>query len=300
LFWVHSEDGIRGIDALELLVEKEKAPASCDLMSALQGALQDYLNQKTSRSLNGLSKRCTVSEPTLRRILKGQIKTLPTSTTILDILTNITGEKNTSQIAKLFPGPIAEYLQSTLPQSEDCHTEYSSELNEELKDPVKYIIYKLSSNSRGLSVKKLNELFGRHGQVSAENLLKKDYLSFSENTYFSKVKNFTMNQENFVSNFKLIADYIKTQNPMVKTNLHALLANYSESVSVEAYKEIVSLQKKTLQKIRNIMSSDDSKGPIPLFFLLALDTLDPQPVHELAAGNTSTNGTPVSSRERLN
>ncbi len=277
---------------MELLVEKEKA-ASCDLMSALQRALQDYLNQKISRSLNSLSKRCTVSEPTLRRILKGQIKTLPTSTTILDILTNITGEKNTSQIAKLFPGPIAEYLQSTLPQSEDCNTEYSSELNEELKDPVKYVIYKLSSNSRGLSIKKLYDLFGRHGQVSADSLVQKNYLSYSQNTYFSVVKNFTMNQENFVSNFKLIADYIKTQNPMTKTNLHALLANYSESVSVEAYKEIVSLQKKTLQKIRNIMLDDDSKGPIPLFFLLALDTLDPQPVHELAADATSTNSSKV-------
>lgn len=269
-------------------VEKTKSGSS-DLLCALQSALQNYLDQKDTRSLNGLSKKCTVSEPTLRRILRGQIKTLPTATTILDILTNITGEKNTSVLAKQFPGSIAEYLQTTIPQTDDCRTEYNSELNEELKDPVKYVIYKLSSNSQGLKSTKLIELFGRHGQLSAESLVQKNFLNFADNIYSSKVKNFTMNQENFIHNFKLIADYIKTQNPLTKPHLQSLLANYSESVSEEAYKEIMSIQKKTLQKIRNIMSSESSKGPIPLFCLLAIDTLDPKPVHELVAGATSTN-----------
>lgn len=271
---------------IELALEKEKS--SGNLLQCLQEVLQNYLNEKPSRSLNGLSKKCTVSEPTLRRIVKGQIKTLPTSTTILDILTTLTGEKNTALIAKNFPGPIADYLQSILPQVEECETEYDSDLNNELRDPVKYIIYKLASNSNGLSQKKLNELFGRNGFTQAEVLLQKDYLYLKNNTYFSKVKHFTSNQDSFVTNFKLIADYIKTQNPLVKTNLHSLLANYSESVSPEAYKEIVALQKKTLQKIRSLLADENSKGNIPVFMLLAIDTLDPQPAHELIAEKHST------------
>ncbi|MBY0384360.1 hypothetical protein K2X05_04305 [bacterium] len=270
----------------ELVLEKEKS--SGNLLQCLQEALLNYLNEKPSRSLNGLSKKCTVSEPTLRRIVKGQIKTLPTSTTILDILTTLTGEKNTALVAKNFPGPIADYLQSILPQAEECETEYDADLNNELRDSVKYIIYKLASNSSGLSQKKLNELFGRNGFTQAEVLLQKDYLYVKNNTYFSKVKHFTSNQDSFVANFKLIADYIKTQNPLTKTNLHSLLANYSESVSPEAYKEIVGLQKKTLQKIRSILADEHSKGGIPVFMLLAIDTLDPQPAHELIAEKHST------------
>ncbi len=257
-----------------------KEASASDLLSALQNVLQSYLNEKPARSLNGLSKKCTVSEPTLRRILKGQIKTLPTATTILDILTTLSGEKNTALIAKNFPGPIAEYLSSILPQAQEFGTEYDSQLNTELKDPVKYIIYKLSANSSGLSLKKLNELFGRHGVIQAEELILKGYLKNEANILFTKVKDFTINQESFVGNFKLVADYIKTQNPLIKTHLHSLLANYSESVTQEAFKDIVALQKKTLQKIRNIMSDPNSKGSIPLFLLLAIDTLDPQPAHE--------------------
>ncbi len=267
----------RGL-SLNLEVVRDIAPT--DLLSALQGILQNYLNEKPTRSLNGLSKKCTVSEPTLRRILKGQIKTLPTATTILDILTTLSGEKNTALIANAFPGSIAEYLESIIPQAQEFGTEYDSELNAELKDPVKYIIYKLAANSSGLRHAKLSELFGRHGLNQAEILIQKGYLQNDNNILVTKVKDFTINQESFVNNFKLVADYIKTQNPIAKTNLHSLLANYSESVTPEAFKDIVSLQKRTLQKIRKIMSNVDSKGSIPLFLLLAIDTLDPQPAHD--------------------
>ncbi len=268
-------------------LENEKAGNT--LLCALQHALQSYLDEKPTRSLNGLSKKCTVSEPTLRRILRGHIKTLPTATTILDILTTLTGEKNTSHLAQRFPGPIADYLNSILPQTQDVATEYSSDLNNELKDPVKYIIYKISSNSSGAHKQKILELFGRHGLQVAEALILKNYLTLENEIYFSKVKNFTINQENFIANFKLVADFIKTQNPLAKTSLQSLLANYSESISIEAYKEIIQVQRKALQKIRTIMSDDNSKGPIPLFLLLAIDTLDPQSAHELQPSKASTN-----------
>lgn len=251
-----------------------------ELLSALQNVLQTYLKEKTTRSLNGLSKRCVVSEPTLRRILHGQIKTLPTATTIVDILTTITKEKNIRNISQRYPGPIADYLNSILPQFEDVSTEYNLDLNNELKDSVNYVIYKLSSNSGGLKKHKLLELFGAHGMVKAEVLIQKGYLSFSQDTFYSQVKNFSLNHDTFVKNFKIISDFIKTQNSMDKSNLQSLLANYSEAVSHEAYAEIISVQKKSLKKIRDIMSNENSRGTIPLFLLLAIDTLDTVPAHE--------------------
>ena len=67
---------------------------------------------------------------------------------------------------------------------------------------------------------------------------------------------------------------------MDSAHLHSLLVNYSESVSVEAYKEIIGIQKRALRKIRDVMSADTSQGVIPLFLLLAIDTLDARSVHE--------------------
>lgn len=247
---------------------------STQLLKALQNVLKSYLEEKPTRSMNGLSRRCVVSEPTLRRILRGQIKTMPAATTVLDILTTVSKEKNLLKISQKYPGPIADYLSSMLPQSEDVNTEYNLDLHNELKDSTCYVIYKLASNANGVSKEKVSELFGSHGFQKAESLVQKGYLSFSSDTFFSQVKNFTLNHDTFVKNFKVIADFIKTQNPLEKTNLHSLLVNYSESVSAEAYKEIVGIQKRALKRIRDVMSDESSRGHLPLFLLLAVDTLD--------------------------
>ncbi len=264
----------------ERLLENIQDHHASDVLRALQGVLQQYLDEKPTRSVNGLSRRCVVSEPTLRRILRGQIKTMPTATTVLDILTTVCKEKNLRKLAQLYPGPIADYLNSNLPQSEDINTEYNQELNRELGDSTQYVIYKLASNSSGLKKEKLQQLFGMHGCVKADHLVKKGYLSLTDETYFSQVKNFTLNHNTFTQNFKIIADFIKTQSPMDSAHLHSLLVSYSESVSIEAYKEIIGIQKRALRKIRDVMSADSSQGVIPLFLLLAIDTLDARSVHE--------------------
>jgi hypothetical protein len=261
----------------EVLVDKSSNP----LLVSLQKVLNDYLSEKSSRNLSVLAKKCKVSEPTLRRIIKGQIKTLPTTTTILDILITISGEKNTSLIAKLYPGPIADYLENCLPQLQEIGVQYDPALNEELENSVKYIIYKLASNSSGVEKNKIEILFGGHGLLHAEDLLQKNYLAKKNNIYFTQSKDFTINQDRFIFNFKTIADYIKTENLLSNSGLQSLLANYSESISPEAYKEIIQVQKKALKKIREIMSHENSKGKIPMFLLTAIDTLDLESAFEL-------------------
>lgn len=245
-----------------------------DLLEELQKVLNQYFFDNPKVSLNALSKQCTVSEPTLRRILKGQIKTLPTSTTILDILTTLSGESNTLKISNLYPGPIANYLKWALPQIQDCATEYNAELNAELEDPTKYLIFKLSANSSGLPKKRLQELFGVLGQLSADHLVKKEYLSFDGITYRTTIKHFTASKRSFVKNFKLIADFIKTESFDLKPKNHSLHANYSESLSENAYKDIIRIQEKSLKKIRHIMADDKSKGSIPVFLINAIDTFE--------------------------
>lgn len=252
-----------------------------ELLHELQNILSNYLNQKSNMSLNGLSKKCSISEPTLRRIYKGQIKTLPTVTTILDILTTVTGESNTDKISKKYPGPISDFLDSVAPQSEGSVTEYNVELNNELKSSHKYLIYKLASNAIGVTQKKVTDLFGVHGISALDELLSKGFVNKTGDSFFSKFKNFTGSHQDFISNFKAVADFIKIKSSIVKVKMNPVLANYSESVSEDAYKEIVAIQKKSLQRIREIMSKEESKGAIPLFVLVAVDTLDQKTAYEI-------------------
>lgn len=253
---------------------QNEAPDTCGIPQELQRILRAYLEAHPRLSLNALSKKCAVSEPTLRRILKGQIKTLPTTTTILDILTSISGQTRSSKIAELYPGPLAEYLKAILPQTQDCDTEYIADLNSELENPTKYLIFKLSANTSGLTAERLLELFGSFGQTQAQHLVAKGYLQKDHNVYRSTIQHFTANQKNFIANFKCVADFINTENQSLQKSPRSLRANYSESLSPEAYKSILQIQEKALKKIRTLMTREESKGTIPVFLLSAVDTFE--------------------------
>ncbi len=253
----------------------------CDsVVEHLQFVISDYLERKPHLNLSGISKKCSVSEPTLRRIMKGQIKTLPTVTTVLDILTYISNEKKPSKIIKLYPGPIADFLKETTPYVDDCDTDYNIELNRILKNPVKYLTYKLASNSSGVSEDKVRELFGSLGVKSLFSMVDKGYLTQKGKYYYSSSKSFTSNHTDFVENFKTVADFIKPEKLSPRSRVNPFFRNFSNSVTPEAYEEIVKIQKKAMTKIAQIMTNEDNQGEIPLFLLLAIDTLDNKAPHE--------------------
>jgi hypothetical protein len=252
------------------------------VFAALRTILAEYLASKPHMSINSFSKRCKVSEPTLRRIHKGQLKTLPNITTTLDILTTISGKTSASEIAKQYPGPIADFLYKVVPQIEDCQTVYDIDLNEELTNSTKYILYKLSSNYLGVTEETAKELCGTQGLDALKSLLTKKLIKKMENSYFSNVRNFTVNKGNFVENIKTLAQFIKIRFSVTQPLLNPLLANYSESISIDAYKEIVQIQNKALENIRKITSNKDNAGPLPVFLFVALDTISNQTAFEIA------------------
>lgn len=252
------------------------------VFAALRAVLAEYLASKPHMSLNSISKKCKVSEPTLRRIHKGQLKTLPNITTTLDILTTISGKTSAAEIAKQYPGPIADFLIKVVPQIEDCQTAYDVDLNAELTNTTQYILYKLSSNYLGVTEDTAQELCGTQGLAALKNLLTKKLINKIGNTYFSNVRNFTVSKGNFVENIKTLAQFIKLRFSVTQPLLNPLLANYSESISIDAYKEIVQIQNKALENIRKITSNKQNAGPLPIFLFVALDTISNQAAFEIA------------------
>ena len=82
------------------------------ILNQLQDSVLNYLNKNKNISLNGLAKRCSISEPTLRRINNGQIKTLPTLTTIVDLLCSLNKVDKIPELIEIYKGsPIGEFLQ---------------------------------------------------------------------------------------------------------------------------------------------------------------------------------------------
>ena len=91
-----------------------------------------------------------------------------------------------------------------------------------------------------------------------------------------------MNQDFFVDHFKATASFIKPQKMSENLPMNPLFVNASASITAETYKEITKVQRQALKKISHAIRQDSGEGPIPVFFLCALDTLDTDSAFEIA------------------
>lgn len=270
---------------MELIREPKSFESIKDLNALpehLKSVIDDYLHSSKYLSVSGFSKKCGVSEPTVRRILTGKIKTLPQVSTVLDILSYVSGETSAKKLATLYPGPIAEYLKDRIPQLQSFDPVYNPQLNRELENQVKYIIFKLSLNDSGVSVDKVKELYGKMGENYLIELEQKGFIAKEGDVYRSVFESFSADLAQFTNHFKATADFIKVKaSSSLQDALKPIIANYSWEVSKEQYKKVQKIQSAALAKIREVLKEPGHKGEIPMFLLAALDTLDLKTAQEI-------------------
>lgn len=245
------------------------------ILNQLQDSVHDYLNRNKNISLNGLAKRCSISEPTLRRIKNGQIKTLPTLTTIVDLLCSLNKVDKIPELIELYKEtPIGDFLAEhfSVLSSTDLSYEFNQELDDALRDNISYLVFKLSCNTSGVTRKKIQEMFGRLGTDKLDALVGKGLVKLEGNVYRTAIEGFSLGHETFVDHFKAVADFIKTGEIGPKKN--NLFYNFSESVNEKGMREILQIQRTALKKIAKILNDEEFVGDIPLFVLSAIDTLD--------------------------
>lgn len=243
------------------------------LIGELRKVVIRHLESNPRLSVNALSKRSNVSEATLRRIVKDQIKTEPCPDTVLEVLIAITKEQKISELAKMFPGIIADKLKAAFGfQTHTSNYQYVPELEQELNDEISYLVYKIAANTNGVSIEQIKSSFGIIGLERLEKLIEKKLIEFKDGQYHAIYKSFSMSNQVFIRNFKSVAQFINiSKNRDLSQNL---FYNLSESISREAYQEVLKIQKQALKKISQIINDEKNKGDIPFFHLTAVDRFD--------------------------
>ncbi len=241
------------------------------LVDHLQQILVQYLERNPYASLSSIGRRSGVSEPTLRRIKAGQIKTAPTTSTVIKLLTYISGETSLKTITDLYRGPISDFLKENLPQIDQTAIEYDQELNEQLKDNTKYLIYKLAANSSGTHRAQVETLLGQAGLLVLDEMVENGLLTVENNKYKSHKKTYALDPNLFKEKFRFMSHFVSTGENSAGASNPSVHVNYSNSVNPAAYRKICKIQKNALAKIRGVMESPDAQGEIPLFCLVAID-----------------------------
>ncbi len=270
----------------------KQASAPQTIVEHLSIVINRYLEKNPRLSLNALSKRCKVSEPTLRRISKQDVKTEPNKGTILDILTTISRESDIGKLVEIYDGPIGDYLRKVFPYSNTRRDTYSRYINSHLSDPAKYIIYLLSLNDLGVTFNKIRSLFGDFGIADAKYLVKQELVVETKpGTLKAKVETFCGPLgDDFVFNFKTLANFIKPHKVQCSRKLNPFFRAETSGVSPEAYEAIVKVQSAAIKKIQSIINDDKGDPIIPLMVLTAIDTIDSQSANDIYEESQSQKG----------
>lgn len=247
-----------------------------DVFLQLQTVLIEHLKKHPHLTTAGISKRCAISEPTLRRIRSGQVKTLPSVTTIVELLVYISKETSALKLLERYPGPLADYLKDKLVQFEAWkEIKYSKDLSQALKDPIRYLIYKLAAMPEGVASQRVIELFGNYGENLLKTMSEEKLLAFKEGRFHALEKSYSLSHDDFVEHFKSTANFIKPHKHAMSAKQYSpIFSNYSNGLSKKAYSEVLKIQRAANKKILEILNDKSCEGSVPTFVLNAVDTID--------------------------
>lgn len=243
-----------------------------ELIASLQNLVAAYLAKNPSLTINALASRCNVPVTTLRRLTSGQQKNEIAPHSVLNLVSYILREKNlVTLLTKLEPS-VAEFLKKHFGNfifSSESRV-YSSNLNEELKDQTRYLIYKLAANHNGTDLMTIVDNFGSHGKKKADELMSKNLLVEREGRLHAAEKNFSLDITVAASHLPGLVGFYK---PHTMAEGKNTFFSMSESLSEEAIQEIKQLQRECVKKMSAIMNDEKNFGDIPYFTINLAETM---------------------------
>lgn len=243
-----------------------------DLIESLQSMISSYMSKNPQLTLNALAQRSSVPVTSLRRLMNGQQKNEIAPHSVLNLVSYVLREKSLSVLIEKLEPAVAEFLKKHFGHfifSSPKHT-YNVDLNNELRDQTKYLIYKLAANHNGTDLLTVVENFGSHGKRKADEMIKQGLLTEEGGRLHAKEKNFSLDLTVAASHLPALVQFYKPEN--IGQGLNTMFS-MSESLTPEAVAEIKALQRECVMKMNGIMNDPAKLGNIPYFTINLAETM---------------------------
>lgn len=244
-----------------------------DLIRSLTVLIETYMSRNPQLTLNALATRSNVPVTTLRRLMSGQQKNEIAPHSVLNIVSYIMREKSLSAILEKAEPVISEFLRKHFGNfvfaTGGTHS-YDCDLNVELKDETKYLIYKLAANHNGTDLMSVVDSFGAFGKKKVEEMLSSGLLKEEEGRLHAREKNFSLDLSIAAQHLPALVQFYK---PGTIASGRNSMFSMSESLCTDAISEIKKIQKECVMKMHAIMNNPDSFGDIPYFTINLSETM---------------------------
>lgn len=244
-----------------------------DLIQELKEMIDSYMTRNPQLTLNALAQRSNVPVTSLRRLVAGQQKNEIAPHSVLNIVSYIMREKNLASIIEKAEPAISDFLRKHFGNfvfaTGGKHT-YDCNLNVELKDETKYLIYKLAANHNGTDLMTIVENFGAHGKKKADEMMNDGLLKEEAGRLHAREKNFSLDLSIAAQHLPALVQFYK---PATIAQGRNSMFSMSESLCSDAISEIKKIQKECVMKMHAIMNNPDSFGDIPYFTINLSETM---------------------------
>lgn len=241
-----------------------------DLKIEMRQRIDRLLAKRSEMSLRAISLKCGVPYTTFWNIYQG--KTSPNFSQSLSILSVVSDSPDTnSTLQKYFPdeAKATANINSIL----NVHTKLDSEqCKEHLYSTPGNIIHTIAASRNGITHEKVRMLFGSAGEDSLDEMIASEMLQVASDGVIRGPNNFSYSTaEDLICNF---TTKISAMNRSLVGTPGFLLAEQTESVSLEALEDVRRILLLAYKEIYSILSNESNNGPFPIFVGLAASLLD--------------------------
>ncbi len=239
------------------------------IKSAIATLIDSWIDEKSMRTIASLSRNSGVSESVVRRAHRKE--SIPSVDNLLKLLMTTTFTKSFKELRAALPDVLNSYLKTKDFLYADTEIETirtTLEVETYLQTYENYMIYDRVSHSHSITRDKIKESFGAMGEKALNELVEAGLIQEDETKALSLgVKNISVSPSLLKRHLpKVVETYYDHQDS------RHILANFSETISESAAKEILELQKQTNSKIAQIMMNNP--GSVPYLYIGLFNPMD--------------------------
>ena len=234
----------------------------------LKRSIISYFESHPYESIPSLSKKTGVSQPTIRKLKKGETMNKPNPSTFIKIMNVTSPDKEIHELIQESDEGCKQYLNQHF--SHFNHQLESTEgFKQLLQDNVKFIVLTLAGHHSGVTKEEVQATYGYVGILAMVDLEKEDFIKFENNKWFQNKEKVDMDAlKRSVSAITHLNEYIdEKMNPFSRSH------SKSQKMSPAGCKKLCKAQEAFERSIEKIMSDEKNFGDVPMFSVSALDVL---------------------------
>lgn len=239
------------------------------IKESLATLIDSWIDEKSLRTIAALARQSGVSESVVRRAHRKEA--IPNVDNLAKILMTTTYTKTFKELKAAIPAVLSEYLISKdyiFANSGFDGERTTLEIESHLQTFENYLVFKRISHSDMIYRSDIKDQYGFRGLKALDELIDVGLVEQSDREVLSiALKNFSTSHDLQKRHLpKLVETFYDFEDS------RHILANYSESITSKAAREILELQKETNKKIANIMINNP--GDVPYLYMGLLNPMD--------------------------